>query len=90
MIQIVRYSETPAGSYDELLIIPGSFEGPGSKQESTSRMRITRIYVSQHETLWNGTSSCNETTRTWLIARKQDARIGTSQSILRASNSLLP
>ena len=53
MIQIVRYSETPVGPYDELLIIPGDFK---ASQNDEKRMRITRIYVNQSETCYNGTS----------------------------------
>ncbi|KAI9714577.1 MAG: hypothetical protein M1812_006382 [Candelaria pacifica] len=56
MIQIVRYSETPVGSYDELLIIPGNFDVPGTKE---SHLRITRIYVSQKETCYNGRKNWN-------------------------------
>ncbi|KAI9815809.1 MAG: hypothetical protein M1832_005223 [Thelocarpon impressellum] len=50
-IQIVRYSDTPAGSYDELLLIPGFFERPGKRGK---HMRVTRIYVSQKVTCYNG------------------------------------
>ncbi|KAI9705816.1 MAG: hypothetical protein M1836_005222 [Candelina mexicana] len=56
MIQIVRYSETPVGSYDELLIIPGNFDIPGTRE---SHLRITRIYVSQKETCYNGRKNWN-------------------------------
>ncbi|KAI9842743.1 MAG: hypothetical protein M1837_006926 [Sclerophora amabilis] len=52
-IQIVRYSSTPAGSYDELLLMPGAFEVPGT---SGSFNRITRIYVSQKMTCYNAKS----------------------------------
>jgi len=55
MIQIVRYTETPVGPYDELLVIPGNFEVHGGSQKGTSRMRIARMYVSQRETTFNGT-----------------------------------
>lgn len=54
MIQIVRYTDTPVGAYDELLIIPGNFDVPGGSQKGKGRMRITRIYVSQQETTFNG------------------------------------
>ncbi|KAI9759298.1 MAG: hypothetical protein M4579_002427 [Chaenotheca gracillima] len=49
-MQIVRYSSTPAGSYDELLIVPGTFDVPGTKDKNN---RITRIYVSQKKTCYN-------------------------------------
>jgi hypothetical protein len=51
MIQIVRYHDTPVGPYDELLVIPGYFEVPGTKK---NMLRITRIYVNQNDTCWNG------------------------------------
>ena len=57
MIQIVRYTDTPCGSYDELLIIPGNFMVPGGSQKGKSRMRIARIYVSQHDTIYNGNTT---------------------------------
>lgn len=39
------------GSYDELVLIPGFFDLPGSTKKYS---RITRIYVSQKETCYNG------------------------------------
>lgn len=54
MIQVVRYSETPVGPYDELLLIPGNFSVPSGSQKSKKRLRVSRIYVSQKETTWNG------------------------------------
>ncbi|KAK4541140.1 hypothetical protein LTR36_008214 [Oleoguttula mirabilis] len=59
MVQIVRYTDTPCGSYDELLIIPGNFEVPGGSLKGKSRMRISRIYVSQQETMYNGRKNWN-------------------------------
>jgi len=56
MVQVLRYSETPAGSYDELLIIPGVFDIPGT---SKTHSRVTRIYVSQRETTYNGRKNWN-------------------------------
>jgi hypothetical protein len=53
-IQIVRYRDSPVGAYDELLVIPGRFEAPGNKE----RLRITRIYVSQEGSCWNGMFGC--------------------------------
>ena len=59
MVQIVRYHETPVGSYDELILLPGFFEVPKDahgnergKKKQTSR--ITRIYVDQKTTTYNG------------------------------------
>lgn len=54
MIQIVRYSDTPVGAYDELLLIPGNFEVPSAKERGKARLRITRDYVSQRDTCYNG------------------------------------
>ena len=56
MIEIVRYSETPVGPYDEIVLIPGEFETPGKKERGS---RITRIYVSQKETCYNGRRNWN-------------------------------
>ncbi|KAI1491852.1 hypothetical protein F5X96DRAFT_445792 [Biscogniauxia mediterranea] len=62
-IQIIRYSESPVGPYDELLLWPGSFsydiEGEDGRRKRKSNARITRIYVSQKETCWNGRKHWN-------------------------------
>lgn len=52
-LQIIRYTETPVGPYDEIVLMPGDFATPKSKGQS---MRITRIYVSQKDTCYNGQS----------------------------------
>ncbi|KAM7184704.1 hypothetical protein V8F20_012105 [Naviculisporaceae sp. PSN 640] len=62
-IQLVRYHDTPAGTYDEMVLIPGLFTYPtetadGKKKDKTAR-RITRIYVSQKHTAWNGRRNWN-------------------------------
>lgn len=59
MIQLIRYHDTPVGPYDEMILCPGSFEYPDPSSSSSSKskkkaMRITRIYVSQKETCFNG------------------------------------
>lgn len=63
MIQLLRYSSTPAGPYDEMIIIPGAFKPPKSKNTPSSlkkdHIRITRIYVSQKETTYNGRRNWN-------------------------------
>jgi hypothetical protein len=51
MMQIVRYHDSPVGPYDELILVPGYFQVPGTKREM---VRVTRIYVSQKDTCWNG------------------------------------
>ncbi|KAI1083050.1 hypothetical protein F5B20DRAFT_528357 [Whalleya microplaca] len=56
-IQIIRYSESPVGPYDELIICPGFFAyevEENGRRETEKNARITRIYVSQKQTCWNG------------------------------------
>ncbi|KAI1366210.1 hypothetical protein F5Y08DRAFT_301551 [Xylaria arbuscula] len=62
-IQIIRYTDSPVGAYDELIICPGYFAY--EKQDGKGRIkklknaRITRIYVSQKNTCWNGRANWN-------------------------------
>jgi hypothetical protein len=63
-IQIIRYYDSPVGPYDELLITPGFFKYNNTDPYSgtvTERenVRITRIYVSQKYTCWNGRNNWN-------------------------------
>lgn len=63
-VQLVRYTESPVGSYDELIYIPGHFEVPsdpaiGRSQASRSAIRITRIYVSTIASVVNGRRNWN-------------------------------
>jgi hypothetical protein len=51
MIQLCRYKESPVGLYNELIFIPGYFDVPGQNKKN---LRITRIYVSQKDTLYHG------------------------------------
>ncbi|KAK2764222.1 hypothetical protein CKAH01_15762 [Colletotrichum kahawae] len=51
MIQIIRYTESPVGPYDELLIVPGFFKynhtnAEGAREEKKN-VRVSRISVSQ-------------------------------------------
>jgi hypothetical protein len=58
--QIIRYTDTPVGTYDELIICPGFFEyevEEGGKRRKRKNARVTRIYVSQKYTCWNGRRS---------------------------------
>lgn len=57
--QIVRYSESPVGTYDELAILPGCFSSVGSDGKKTKDSRITGIWVSQEATLMNGRRNWN-------------------------------
>lgn len=59
MAQIIRYSETPVGPYDELAILPGYFNGVGSAEKKRQDLRVTGIWVSQETTLMNGRKNWN-------------------------------
>ncbi|KAF1968273.1 hypothetical protein BU23DRAFT_480788 [Bimuria novae-zelandiae CBS 107.79] len=66
-IMIVRYTSTPVGPYDELALIPGSFTVPQPTSTNLntgikipkSALRISRIYVSQRTTAYNGRLNWN-------------------------------
>jgi hypothetical protein len=55
LVQIIRYTSTPVGPYDELAILPGFFQ----KGKGTKHARISRIYVSQMDTCYNGRKNWN-------------------------------
>ncbi|KAK7970620.1 hypothetical protein PG996_000951 [Apiospora saccharicola] len=60
--QIIRYAESPVGPYDELIVCPGFFtyhEMEDGQIKKKSAPRITRIYVSQKYTCWNGRKNWN-------------------------------
>lgn len=60
MVQIIRYTESPVGPYDELILSPGFHEytvEENGKRVKKKNARITRIYVSQKHTCWNGRKS---------------------------------
>lgn len=57
--QIIRYTDTPVGSYDELAVLPGYFNGVGPNREKKKDLRITGIWVSQETTLMNGRKNWN-------------------------------
>ena len=59
MLQIVRYKDSPVGSYNELMVLPGLFDVPNNAEgknrgKKRKTLRITRIYVDQKETTYNG------------------------------------
>ncbi|OBZ73857.1 hypothetical protein A0H81_05843 [Grifola frondosa] len=55
VVTILRYTDSPIGPYDELMIIPGEFTNP-----SGARLpRITRIFVSTLESVYNGRRNWN-------------------------------
>ncbi|KAL1858860.1 hypothetical protein Daus18300_009858 [Diaporthe australafricana] len=60
---LVRYSDSPVGAYDELVIIPGAYtyrvqDAKGNWVEKKNP-RVTRTYVSQKHTLFNGRHNWN-------------------------------
>ncbi|KAH8809521.1 hypothetical protein DL96DRAFT_1717048 [Flagelloscypha sp. PMI_526] len=54
-IMIYSYSESPIGSYDELIYAPGNMKNP----DGSSGVRISRIYVSSKESVYNGRTNWN-------------------------------
>ncbi|KAF2177720.1 hypothetical protein K469DRAFT_719651 [Zopfia rhizophila CBS 207.26] len=65
VVMIVRYRDTPVGPYDELILIPGNFAVPQPSSSPTppkipkKALRISRIYVSQRTTCYNGRLNWN-------------------------------
>ncbi|KAK5989015.1 hypothetical protein PT974_10513 [Cladobotryum mycophilum] len=63
MVQILRYKDSPVGPYDELLVVPGNFdwtrEDPSGKKKTGRNPKISRIYVSQKHTCYNGRLNWN-------------------------------
>ncbi|RDW68407.1 hypothetical protein BP5796_09064 [Coleophoma crateriformis] len=72
MVQVLRYTSSPVGAYDEMLIAPGFFgvpeaasdrvgkDGEGRKKvKERMNARITRIFVSTKESVWNGRRNWN-------------------------------
>ncbi|KAH6675371.1 hypothetical protein F5X68DRAFT_40564 [Plectosphaerella plurivora] len=62
MIQLISYTDTPVGPYDELILAPGYHEyvvDEDGKRVKKRNARITRIYVSQKYTTWNGRVNWN-------------------------------
>ncbi|PGG96106.1 hypothetical protein AJ79_09732 [Helicocarpus griseus UAMH5409] len=55
-VMIVRYFETPVDPYDEILFVPGHFDVP---DKGIKRPRVTRIYVSSKESVYNGRKNWN-------------------------------
>lgn len=58
VIMIIRYSDTPVGPYDELVIVPGFFgynrTNVDGSIEARQNIRGSRFYVSQKYTNYNG------------------------------------
>ncbi|OAA37886.1 hypothetical protein NOR_06963 [Metarhizium rileyi] len=69
MIQILRYKDSPVGPYDEMLVVPGSFDWPrdvgagagaaAARRAGNPNPRISRIYVSQKHSCYNGRLNWN-------------------------------
>ncbi|KAF8483667.1 hypothetical protein DFH94DRAFT_690141 [Russula ochroleuca] len=55
-VVIVRYEESPVGPYDELIMTSDGFANPYEKGTSG---RITNIYVSTRDSVWNGRKNWN-------------------------------
>lgn len=59
-VYVIRYHESPVGPYDELILIPGSFESERCVDKrivKERKLRITRIYVSTKAACYNGRKS---------------------------------
>lgn len=77
-IMIIRYSDTPVGPYDELVIVPGFFEYNRTNPDGTvslrENIRGSRFYVSQKYTNYNGRiSSCLPSDRFLFSTNKECA-----------------
>lgn len=61
MMQIIRYTDSPVGPYDELILAPGMFgyekDDENGRRVKGKGIKITRIYVSQKHTCYNGRKS---------------------------------
>ena len=65
MVQLIRYTESPVGPYDELVLVPGYFEYEietkdehgKTKLEKRKNLQCTKVFVSQNKTCWNGRKS---------------------------------
>jgi hypothetical protein len=55
MAQIIRYTDSPVGPYDELVLVPGKFEYEHGGKRSNAK--VSRIYVSQEKACYNGRKS---------------------------------
>ncbi|KAH9961623.1 hypothetical protein BJV74DRAFT_787440 [Russula compacta] len=53
---LVRYEDSPIGPYDELIVAAHGFANPYEKSTSS---RITNIYVSSWQSVWNGRNNWN-------------------------------
>lgn len=61
-VQILRYRSSPVGPYDELLIVPGKFSHTTNDNGvlvNKKNLRVSRIYVSQKESCYNGRKNWN-------------------------------
>ncbi|KIY53928.1 hypothetical protein FISHEDRAFT_68494 [Fistulina hepatica ATCC 64428] len=64
-IMLLRYLDTAVGPYDEIIFIPGKFRHPipagreKAKQTTETSQRITNIYVSTPQSVWNGRRNWN-------------------------------
>lgn len=89
-VMLVRYQDTPVGTYDEMMLLPGKFGfevDRAGRRVRERKLRITRIYVSQRNTTWNGRTSELSQRAAGAAAAKTDSQTGTSPSTSRASTS---
>ena len=89
LVMIIRYTDTPCGPYDELLVIPGAFKVPGGERKGKADLRISRIYVNQRDTTYNGRIP-NGMGGSHGLTMLQVGGTGISQSIWHASNGRRP
>ncbi|KAE9368088.1 hypothetical protein N431DRAFT_548320 [Stipitochalara longipes BDJ] len=67
MVQLIRYSESPVGPYDELIMAPAYFEYEVETKDKDGKvhlqkkknLRCSRVFVSQEKTCWNGRKNWN-------------------------------
>ncbi|CCT71185.1 uncharacterized protein FFUJ_08765 [Fusarium fujikuroi IMI 58289] len=63
MLQLIRYTDSPVGPYDELILAPGTFgyekEDENGRKVKGKGVKITRIYVSHKHTCYNGRKNWN-------------------------------
>ncbi|KAJ7064948.1 hypothetical protein C8F01DRAFT_1128849 [Mycena amicta] len=85
LIQVVSYSESPVGPYDELIYVPGRWK----YSNGTKAFRITQIYVSTKESTLNGRRNWNIPKRVANFSITSDSS-GTTHISVTPSGSSTP
>ncbi|KAI0300434.1 hypothetical protein B0F90DRAFT_1629790 [Multifurca ochricompacta] len=75
---LVRYEDSPVGPYDELIMVVNGFANPHAKGTTG---RITNIYVSTRQSVWNGRINWNIQKH---LARFEFTPTGPMSSIFKA------